>query len=83
MFVNRLALIIIFGVEHTVISRDRLSGFVGFEAEITRFMLLGEGRLAKAGIAEHQVVMRLQIFRVDGEHLFKFFYGINIMPLEK
>src|SRR6266702_3398589 len=83
VLVNRLALVVVFGVRLTVRPGDGLRGFVGLETEISRLVLAGFGIIAEAVVAEHQVVMRLQIFGIDRERLFKLFHCVCVTPLQK
>ena len=46
MFVNRLALVVVFGVRLTVRAGNGLRGFVGLETEISRLVFVGFGIVA-------------------------------------
>src|SRR5438132_13590170 len=60
-----------------------LRGFVGFEAQIACLVFVGFSIVAEAAVAEHQVVMCLQIFGINGQCLLEFFNGIGVALLEK
>ncbi len=83
MFVNRLAFVIVFGMSGSIRSGDRLGGFVGFEPEIALLMFESAILHTKAGVTEHKVVMSLKVFRVNGQHVFKFLDGFRVLLLQK
>jgi len=60
-----------------------LGRFVGFEAEIAFLVFVGAGFVAEAGVAEHEVVIGLEIFGVDGECLLEFFRGVGVTFLQE
>src|SRR6266403_4068388 len=60
-----------------------LGRFVGFETEIAFLVFVGAGFVAEAGVAEHQVVIGLEIFGVDGECLLEFFRGVGVTFLQE
>jgi hypothetical protein len=60
-----------------------LRGLVGFETAEQFFFAFGVGSLAQAPVAEHQVIVGLQIFRVDGERVFEGGYGFGVFPLQE
>jgi len=53
MFVNRLPLIVVFGIELAIGTCDRLRGLVSFEAKISHLMLFGFLVISQTVIAEH------------------------------
>src|SRR5438876_4900076 len=59
VLVNRLALVVVFGVRLTVRPGNGLRGFVGLETEISRLVLVGFGIIAEAVVTQHQIVVRL------------------------
>ena len=83
MFMDGLALVVVFGVGLAIGAGQGLGGFVGFEAEVAFLVLVGAGFVAEAGVAEHEVVVGLEIFRIDGEGLLEFFDGVGVALLEK
>ena len=66
VFVDGLALIVVFRVRLAIGAGQGLGGFVGFEAEIAFLVFVGAGFIAKTGVAEHEVVVGLEVFGVDG-----------------
>src|SRR6059058_168004 len=83
MLVNRLTLIIIFRMLLAVWACDRLGRLVCFESEITLLMLLRLLLVSKAAVAKHQVVLRLQVFRIDLKHGIQDVNAIFIFALQK
>src|SRR6267154_2624662 len=59
VFMDRLPLVVVFGVRLTIWPRDRLRSFIGLEPQIALLVLSGAPFVSKAAVAEHQVVMRL------------------------
>src|SRR5271156_1160611 len=68
MFVNRLPLVIVLGIELSVRTGDGLRSFVGFETQVAHLVFVSLLLVPKAPVAQHQVVMRLQVFRIDREN---------------
>src|SRR5258708_36370978 len=83
VLVNRLALVVVFGMRLAVGTSDGLRRFIGFEAQIAGLVFVGFGVVAETVVAKHQVVVCLQIFRVDGKSLLEFFDGIRVALFEK
>ena len=65
MFMHSLPLIVIFGMRLAIRAGDRLRRLVCFEAQVARFVLLSQLFISQSVVAEHQIVMRLQVFRID------------------
>jgi len=65
MFVDGLPFIIVFGIELTVRTGDGLRSFVGFETQVAHLVLVGLLLISKSVVAEHKIVVRLQVFRID------------------
>ena len=80
---NRLPLVVVFRMSLPVRSGNGLRRFVRLESQVAFFVCFGFGFVAQAVVAEHQVVVRLQIFRIDAERVFKFFHGVRILLLQK
>src|ERR1700682_2378052 len=53
VFVNCLALVIVFGMFLTVCSGNSLRGFIRFEAQVACFMFFGAPGIAQTRVAEH------------------------------
>jgi len=83
VFVDGLALVVVFGVGLAIGAGQGLGRFVGFETEIAFLVLVGAGFVAQAGVAEHEVVIGLEIFGIDGECLLEFFDGVGVALLEE
>ena len=71
MFVDLLPLVVVFGRFEPIRSGDGLRGLVRLEPRVQDLFTRGERRVAGSLVAEHQVVMRLEIFRVDAQDLLK------------
>ena len=69
MLVDLLPLVVVVLVQLAVRSGDRLRRFVRLEARVERPLPLGAGGISEPLVAQHQVVVRLQILGVDRQHL--------------
>ena len=69
MLMDGLPLVVIVRMKLPVWPRDRLRRFVSLEAHVERSLAIGELLLAETLVAEHQVVVRLQILGIDEKHL--------------
>src|SRR3954447_24424021 len=65
VIVDRLPFIIVLGAGESGLLGQRLGGFVGFETAEELLFALGVGGLPQASITEHQIIVGLEIFRVD------------------
>src|SRR5580704_6290366 len=83
VFVDGLALVVVVGMGLAIGAGQGLGGFVGFEAEVTILVRVSAGFVAEAGVAEHQVVVGLEIFGIDGKRLLEFFDGVGVAFLEE
>src|SRR4051812_6205688 len=83
VFVNRLALVVVFGMRHAELTRDRLRGLIRLKTQIAFLMLFGAGGLSESGVAEHQVVMSLEVFRIDLQNLLKLGDGFRVFLLQE
>src|SRR5258708_1532998 len=83
MLMDRLALVVVFGMGLTIWASNSLRGFVRLEAQITSLMVLGLLLVSQAAIAEHQVVMCLQVFRVNREYGVQRLHRICVFPLKE
>ena len=69
MLVDLLPLVVVVLVQLAIGTGDRLRRLVGLEARVEHALPLGARGIAEALIPEHQVVVRLQILRIDRQHL--------------
>ena len=69
MLVDLLPLVVVVRVQLPERPGDRLRGFVGFEPRVEDTFALDACGIAQALITQHQVVVRLEILGVDGQHL--------------
>src|SRR5882757_724817 len=83
VFVDGLAFVVVFGMRLAVGAGDGLGGFVRFEAQIAGFVFVSFGVIAEAVVAEHQVVVGLEIFWIDRERLLEFLDSIGVVFFEK
>src|SRR5437016_751880 len=65
VFVYRLPFVVIFRMADPVRPRDGLRGFIRLEPYVPFLMLLRAIPLPKPVVAKHQVVMSLQVLRVN------------------
>ncbi len=83
MFVNRLTLVVIFRIAEPVGTCDRLGRFVGLESQISGLMLARHLFVAHSSVSEHQVVVGLQIFRIDRKYTLQRSNCVRIFSLQK
>src|SRR5438105_6879491 len=83
VFVNRLALVVVRRMRLPVRTGDSLRGFIGLESQVARFVLFCFLVVAEAVVAEHQIVMRLQIFGINGESFFEFGDSVGVPLFEE
>src|SRR5260370_38219509 len=83
MLMHGLAFVVIFGMELAVRAGYRLRRLVSFESHIGCLVVLGKFLLAEAVVTKHQVVMRLQVFGIDGQNRLQSLHCVAIPPLKK
>ena len=83
MLVNRLALVIVLGIQLPIRPGDGLGSLIRLESQVAHLMLVGLFLVAQTVVAEHQVVMRLQILGIDSEYLVQFGDCVLVLALEK
>src|SRR5689334_13768249 len=83
VLVNGLAFVVVFGMRLTIGTGNGLRRLIGFEAQVARLVLFGFFVVAEAVVAEHQIVMRLQILGVDGQCFFELGDGIGVALFKK
>ena len=69
MLVNQLTLVIVFRVRLAISAGEGLGGLISLEAQIKLLLMLCLVRLSQPLIAEHEVIVSLQVFRIYAEHL--------------
>src|SRR5688572_14968346 len=69
VLVNRLPLVVVVRMQLPIWAGDRLRCFVSLETLVQRSLMSCARVIAEALITQHQVVMRLQILRIDPQHL--------------
>src|SRR5439155_21115903 len=80
---RRLSLQIHLGVQTAVRSGDRLGGLVGLEPRVEGFLALLVLLTAKSPVAEHQVVVRRQVLRVDAQGVLELGDRRRMMALQE
>src|SRR5215472_443123 len=83
MLVNGLAFVVISGMRLAVRARDRLRGFIGLETKVTSLVLLCLRVVAESVVAKHEVVVGLQVFRIDRQRFLKLRDGVGVALLEE
>ena len=81
MFVNGLSLVVVLGIELAVGTGDCLRGFVRFKTQIANLVLVGLFLVSQAVVAEHQVVVCLQVFRIDRQNGLQNVDGVRVLSL--
>src|SRR5579864_272745 len=83
MLVNRLPLIIVFGMKLAIWPGNCLRSFVSFETQIPYLVLVRLLLVAEPVIAKHQVVLRLQVFGINFKHGIQGLHGIAVFSLQE
>ena len=83
MFVNELPLVVVFRMRLAIRAGKCLRGLISFEAHIQLLLMLRLVRLTQALIAEHEIVVSLQVFRIDAEYPLQGRDGIRVFPLQE
>src|ERR1700676_3285298 len=83
MLVDRLTLVVVFERLEPIRSGDRLRGLVRLEASVQDLLAGRERRVARALVAEHQVVMGFEVLRVDFERFLEARNRLVEAPLEE
>src|SRR5271170_908710 len=65
VLVNRLPLVVVFGMQLAIGPGDGLRRLIGFEAQIALLVLFRELFVAQTIVGKHQIVVRLQVFGID------------------
>ena len=78
-----LSLRIVFWMLQPVCTRDCLRSFVRFETHVESSMKLRVRFIAQSLVAKHQVVMGLQVLRIDAQGRLKFLDCIRVLVLEE
>ncbi len=80
---DRLALQIVEWMLLAVRTGERLRGFVFLEAHVPLLVRRGQLVVAEARVAEHQVVICFQVFRIDGDRPEEFVARLGVTALEE
>src|SRR6266568_3351748 len=83
MFVDLLALVVVFGPLAAGALGDGLRGFVGFEAAEELFLAMGGVLVAQSPVAEHQGVVHLDVFGIDARNFAEYRDGASVVALQK
>src|SRR5690348_9944487 len=83
MFVNCLPLVVVFRMRQAIGSGERLCGFVGFESKVALLVSRSLLVVADTAIAEHEVVVRLQILGIDNDGLLQLVNCLLIFVLKE
>ena len=83
MFMDRLALVVVFRMKLAVWAGDGLRRFIGFETQIADLVFVGLLFVSQSVVAEHQVIVRLQIFGIHGQHRLQDRDRVGILALQK
>src|SRR5260370_17991853 len=83
MLVNRLALVVVFRMGQAIRARYRFGGFVGLEAQIADLIIVRPVFQAQAAIAEHQIVVGLQILWINLKDSVEVLDGLGIVLLQE
>src|SRR5437762_3277883 len=79
----RLTLVVVFRMADSVRPGNRLRGLIRFEAHIPLLMFFGAILLSEPVVAEHQVVMSLQVLRINRQNVLEFTDGFRVFLLQE
>src|SRR5580692_757288 len=79
VLVNRLTFIVVLGIALPVGAGDGLCGLIRLETQIANLVLARPSRVSQAAVAEHQVVVRLQVFGIYSEDALQHGHSIRIL----
>ena len=68
VLVNSLPLVVVFWIQLAIGSSDCLRSFIGLETQVAKLVFVRQFLIAQAVVTEHQVVVGLQILRIDGQN---------------
>ena len=83
VLVHGLPLVVVVGVQLAVGPGDRLGRLVRLEAPVERLVLLRHLAVSASLVAEHQIVVCLQVLGVDGQHLLQLGDRVRVLPLQE
>ena len=83
MHVDRLPFVVVGGIQLPEGPGDRLGGLVGLEAQIQLLFAPGGLGVAQTTVAEHQVVVRLQILGIDRDHTLQEIDRVPVLTLQE
>src|SRR5580704_937242 len=83
MFVYRLAFVVVFGMQPAIRAGNSLRRLVRFEAQIPLLILVRLLEIAHPAVAKHHVVIRLQVFGIDGQGLAQLHHGLAVLVLQE
>src|SRR5271157_4670205 len=67
VLVDGLAFVVVLGMHAAIRAGDGLRGLVRFEAQVPLLILVCLLEVADSFVAKHHIVVRLQVFRIDGQ----------------
>ena len=83
MIVYRLPLIVVLGAGQARRGGESLGGFVGFETKEELLFAPGISGLAQAAVAEHEIVVRLEVFGINRQGIEEGVDCLGVAALEK
>src|SRR5579862_2946844 len=83
MLVNGLALVVVVRMRTQVGPGQSLRTFVGFESQVALLIFGRALGLAESGIAKHEIVVRFEVFRVNGDRFIQFADGVSVTALQE
>ncbi len=83
MFVDCLTLVVVFRIQLSIRSGDGLRGFVGLETQVAYLVLMRPLVIAQSLVAEHQVVVRLQVLGINGHNRPQHAHRVHILALQE
>src|SRR5580692_3036247 len=83
VLVDILPLVVVFRIELAIRPSDGLRRFISLEAQVASLMFFSHFFVAESVVAEHEIVVGLQVFGIDGQHLLQNFHGVRIFSLKK
>src|ERR1700746_2756629 len=83
MLVDGLPLSVVVWIQQAIWAGESLSGFIRFKAHVADTEIVGLLLVSHAAVAEHEIVICLQVLRINRQDGLKLLDGLRVISLEK
>src|SRR5258708_632926 len=83
MLMDRLPFLVVLCIQQAIGTSKRLGVLIRFEAPVANFVVMREFLIAQAVVTEHEVVIGLEVLRINGQHGLQLLYGVGVLRLEE